>query len=729
MPGRGFLVVLLFIGSGFPALIYQIVWQRSLFTLFGTDSVAVSVIVSAFMLGLGTGSLVGGEISRRPGAPLLKIFAALEFGTGLFALVSLPLFEWAGSAAPSSTLGLFVLSFLLVLVPTVMMGMTLPLLTTFLVRHSGLVGRSVGTLYAANTLGSALACFIAAYGLMPYLGKQQSLQVAAAINAAVGLLVLLLERRERSRPAATGDGTAGQSAPAAPPTGLSLGLGMAAAALGGFLSLGFEVAWFRLFSFATAGRADAFAVLLGYFLVGTAAGSIVAGWTTGAGSPFHRHPRQGLALLLVAACASGLLVGPLLALLAPSAEALRPTTLIILSLAPLVVLPAALFGMVLPLACDLSSAADGGVGRNLGRLYAANIVGATLGALAVGLVVMDVLPLRLVSVALLATGVVAAAVLRGRPRNAGIGLPLGVLAASLLVAGASLLGTFHERLQPQFARAQAGQRFTDIVENRSGIITVDPAGVVYGGGVYDGRLAIDVMNDINGIIRPLALSAVHRAPRRVLMIGLASGAWAQVVAHNPDLERLVIVEINPGYLEVVKRYPLVASLLRNPKVEIVTDDGRRWLKANPSEQFDAILMNTTFGWRNNATNLLSQEFLRLVASRLAPGGVALLNPTGAPEVAATALSVFPYAIDVGGSLFLGNAPLVFDRDRWIARLRAYRIDGRPLIDWADADKKAVLEGYVATLPVKDRAAIGQWAAGKRVITDDNMGIEWPRRSR
>jgi len=720
-------VAALFVGSGFPALIYQVIWQRSLFTLFGSDSVAVSVIVSAFMLGLGAGSLLGGEISRHPGVPLLKIFAAIELCIGLFALFSLPLFDWAGIAAPSSPVGLFGLSFALVLVPTVMMGMTLPLLTTFLVRRSGLVGRSVGTLYAANTLGSALACFLAAYGLMPYLGKQQSLQVAAAINATVALLVLVLEHRERSQ---VDTPPANRPAPASPPTDLSWPLGMMAVAMGGFLSLGFEVVWFRLFSFATAGRAETFAVLLGYFLIGTAAGSIVAAWGAVPGGFIHRQPRQWLAIVLVAACASGLLVTPALALLAPHVSSvLGHERLIILAQAPLVVLPAALFGMLLPLACDLSSAANSSVGRNLGRLYAANIAGATLGALAVGLFLLDVLPLRLVSVALLALGLIAAAILARRPQGTGALLPAVVLLGCILLSSSALIGAFYERLQPQFWRAGTSEPFIDIVETRSGIVTVDRSGTVYGGGVYDGRFNLDLLNDTNGIVRPFAVSAVHPVPRRVVMIGLASGAWAQVVANNPDLQQLIVVEINPGYLEVVRRHDLVASLLRNPKVEIVVADGRQWLKTHPSEKFDAIIMNTTFGWRNNASNVLSQEFLRLVATRLAPGGIALLNPTGAPQVAATALSVFPYALDFCNMLFLSDSPLVFDHERWLSQLKAYRIDGQPVIDWTDARKKVALEHFLASLPVKDRGSIQQWAADKKIITDDNMGIEWPRRSR
>ncbi len=705
---------LLFAGSGVPALIYQVVWQRSLFTLFGTDSVAVAVVVSAFMLGLGAGSLLGGEISRRPRAPLLKVFAALEIGMACFALVSLPLFERVGAHAAVSPLGLFGLSFLLLLVPTLMMGMTLPLLVTFLVRHSGLVGRSVGTLYAANTLGSAAACFLVAYGLMPYLGKQQSLQVAAAINGAVGLLVLLLDGWERAKRDTPLPGTRSDAPRQAH---LPVALGMLATAISGFLSLGFEVAWYRLFAFSTGGRAETLPVLLGYFLLGTATGSVLAGWT---GHRLRGRSRTGLAIILAAACVSAVLVAPLLLVMTPHVSGM-------LRQAPLVVLPAALFGMVLPIACDFAVPANSQVGRRLGFLYAANIAGSTLGALAVGLLFMDVMSLRLVLVVLMAIGLASAAVLGGRSVVANPGLATIVLVAGLATSVAILSGSFYERLRPRFVANLPEGRFDEVIENQSGVITVDPDGIVYGGGVYDGRFNIDLLDDTSGIFRPFALSAVHPAPKQVLMIGLASGSWAQVVAHNPTVERLVVVEINPGYLELVRRHAVVESLLRNPRVEIVEGDGRQWLKAHPAAKFDAIVMNTTFSWRNNATNVLSREFLQLVASHLSAGGVAMLNPTGSAEVAATALSVFPHALDVGGMLVLGDEPLAFDRPRWLARQAEYRIDGRPVVDRADPGQVARLEEIVANVPVRDEAAVRQWAAGRTVITDDNLCVEWTRR--
>src|SRR5436305_2648865 len=105
-----------------------------------------------------------------------------------------------------------------------------------------------------------------------------------------------------------------------------------------------------------------------------------------------------------------------------------------------------------------------------------------------------------------------------------------------------------------------------------------------------------------------SISLWHAAPREVLMIGLSTGAWAQVIANHPQVEKLTIVEINPGYLRLIQKYPAVRNLLTNPKVNIVIDDGRRWLVRNQQTKFDVVVSNTTFHWRAHISELLSKEF-------------------------------------------------------------------------------------------------------------------------
>jgi spermidine synthase len=187
-------VHILFFCSGFPALIYQIVWQRALFSIYGLNIQSVTIVVSAFMLGLGLGSLAGGALSKTARLPLLVLFALAEFGTAAFGVESLKLFRWIGeftAAKISSPAMTGLAAFSLIIVPTLFMGATLPLLVEHLVRSSQNIGSSVGGLYFANTLGSGVACFVAADVLMRLLGQSGSIRFAAFINALVAAGALL----------------------------------------------------------------------------------------------------------------------------------------------------------------------------------------------------------------------------------------------------------------------------------------------------------------------------------------------------------------------------------------------------------------------------------------------------------------------------------------------------------------------------------------------------------
>jgi len=184
--------------SGLAAILYQLVWQRSLFTLYGTSSESVTVIVTAFMLGLGLGGLAGGWLSERPRVPLPTVFGLVELAIGLFGLVSLPFFRWVASWTSQATgLGVGLSAMGAVLLPTLLMGATLPLLVAHRVKASGNVGRSVGELYFVNTLGSAAGAFLAALVLLGALGQTRSVMVAAGLNLSVAGLVLGFSSRLR----------------------------------------------------------------------------------------------------------------------------------------------------------------------------------------------------------------------------------------------------------------------------------------------------------------------------------------------------------------------------------------------------------------------------------------------------------------------------------------------------------------------------------------------------
>jgi hypothetical protein len=209
------------------------------------------------------------------------------------------------------------------------------------------------------------------------------------------------------------------------------------------------------------------------------------------------------------------------------------------------------------------------------------------------------------------------------------------------------------------------------------------------------------------------------------MIGLATGSWAQVIVNHPDVESLTIVEINPGYLQLIREHPDVSNLLDNPKVVIAIDDGRRWLTKNRNEKFDVIVQNTSWAWHAQSSNLLSVEYLELVRKHLAPDGVFFYNTTSHPEALLTAVSVYPYAVKIDSCVAVSDQPFRLDIDRWEKIMQEYRINGAPVVRPEDpADQKRFLEVKSLYQRAENAEMLRSAYAGRKLITDDNMGIEW-----
>jgi spermidine synthase len=720
---------LFFFVSGFPALLYQIVWERSLFALYGVNVESVTMVVTAFMLGLGLGSVAGGIVSRRRHWPLLGIFGLIELLTGLYGVVSLRLFHWAANfTAGSSSLHTGLIAFILVALPTVFMGATLPILVSYTVRVSRNVGMSVGGLYSANTLGSATACFCAGLFLMRRLGQTRTVELASGLNAIVGTLVLVQQFRrnssldeEKPQPPSS---NAGRDCAISFPSALII------SAVAGFIALGYEIVWYRLFSFTTAGDVKSFAFLLGAYLFGIAVGSDLVNRiceNVAAPKTFIRF------LFATIFCANvlGFLVSPLLFYLVVHVS-------FAWTLVPIGIAGAGL-GAVFPMTCHISIPPDGSAGARTSYLYLSNIVGSALGSYGTGFVLMDVLPLRQVTMVLTLLGLGLGGIVllsAGLPRGRFTQWAVGATAVAMFAVpwAGPLFHHMYEKMMMKGAYAPS-MEFRSIVETRSGLVTVSQNGTVFGGGIYDGRFNVSLANDTNGVERPFALSYFHPDPREVLMIGLSSGSWAQVIANNPQVEHLTIVEINPGYLRLIANVADVASLLTNPKVRIEIDDGRRWLVRNRGRRFDAIVMNNTYNWRANASNLLSVEFLQLVREHLLPGGVAFYNTTESNDVFATGVRFFPYGMRYGGFLLISDSPLRLDARHWRDVLLAYRIDGKPVLDLSREQDRRILDRLMSLPTTIDRDAgmpfplesadhIRSRTREARTITDDNMGTEW-----
>lgn len=180
----------IFFLSGFSALIYQVCWQRLLFTGFGVDLTSITVIISVFMAGLGIGAYFGGRIADHYSQQLINIFCLVELGIGLFGLCSVWLIYWMQyQLVQSGVLLLTLATFILLIIPTFLMGATLPILTSFFNYHIANVGESIGILYFYNTLGAAMGALASGFMLFNFLTLSQSIYLAASLNLLISMFI------------------------------------------------------------------------------------------------------------------------------------------------------------------------------------------------------------------------------------------------------------------------------------------------------------------------------------------------------------------------------------------------------------------------------------------------------------------------------------------------------------------------------------------------------------
>lgn len=513
---------------------------------------------------------------------------------------------------------------------------------------------------------------------------------------------------------------------------MSFGVALVIAAVSGFIALSYEILWYRVIAFASWGLPGAFGLLLAAYLLGLAIGSRVAGVfckdKTEAGDTRQLRPLAGFAFV------ANLVAWSVVPFFGWSAKKYDwPPALALVALA------AALLGAILPLVAHFGIKPDDQAGKNLSYVYLSNIVGSSAGSLVTGFVFLDKFSLATAGAIVASVGMVLVATLLALSdlkvpgRAAGLAA-VGVAAVLLAKATPSAYDRIWERLLYK-RNFEDTTKFADVIETKSGVITVTQDGTVYGGGAYDGRFNTSIVHDRNGILRAYAIGAMHPAPKKILMIGLASGSWANVVANMPGCQHLTIVEINPGYITLIGKHPEVAPILKDPKVEIVTDDGRRWLNRH-DERFDVIVMNTTWHWRAHITNLLSSEFMELARAHLAPGGLFFFNTTSSDDVKKTAVTVFPHAMRVYNFMAVSDAPLVFDKERWGRTLATYTVYGERQIDTSTEDGKKTYEELLAYadtlrgdpedhgLESRDRLLARPEIQAARVVTDDNMVPEW-----
>lgn len=488
----------------------------------------------------------------------------------------------------------------------------------------------------------------------------------------------------------------------------------------GFLSLSQEILWIRMASFSYRGVPQAFGVILGLYLLGIAIG---AGWG-------KRYCERPVNLFLVASAI--LLLAAVTDFIFPWAAAEgfsmgRTVGTAVLGIC--VVVTALLKSMIFPIAHHLgSSSSVGKVGSSVSKVYFANIAGSTLGPLVTGFVMLQYLTLQQSFMLLAGVTLMASAYCW---RLAGGRLSLMMLGGSAIASLLLVLqvpGVMMGRLVDHTGNHEGA--FKSAVENRYGIIHLlegaDGGGdYVFGGNSYDGRINIDFMRDSNWISRVYMLAALQPQPRRVLVIGMSAGPWTRVLTAFPGVEKIDVIEINPGYKEIANRYSEVREILSDSRVNLHFDDGRRWLKRHPDERYDLIVMNTTYHFRSYAAMLLSQEFMALVKHHMRPGAVLAFNSTYSPDVYKTAASVFSTVYQYGNFAVAGENIVLPDEAEAVHRVAALRLPQGALVDLAQPEVFKRVQRNYGQFQRYDEAVLSAKAGRPiEVITDQNMLTEY-----
>lgn len=487
--------------------------------------------------------------------------------------------------------------------------------------------------------------------------------------------------------------------------------------LTGFVSLSEEVLWIRIVGFAFESTPRAFSLVLTAFLGGLALGALAG----------KRLSEQKRATPITAAWLL-ILSGSILFFLPAIVAAANETPLSIIAMLFLIMIGAAIKGTLFPVVHHIGSAFDDAVGRSVSRTYFSNIIGATLGPLATGLVLLNYfssgVSLQILG-ALCFIGAIAPLVVAWRSRTIRPAIAGFFWLLIFMLAFPSLLEN-GESLMHKLAISGDGQ-VKVLIENSHGVIhSVSRAGddsdTVFGGNVYDGKTSIDLVSNSNMIDRAYLLYGLHPAPKRVLVIGLSSGAWTRIITGIPGVEQIDVVEINPGYIEMILGYSHLSPLLDDPRLFIHIDDGRRWLRRN-HKKFDLIVMNTTFHWRAYVTNLLSVEMMHLLLNSLAPNGIFAFNTTGSDDAFHTAAEVFPFAFRFRNFVYAADHDfrdqVAFVEDR----VRKFEIDGRLIINGTtkeiDALRSLSAAGFTDLKNVEDLSP-----RRLMTITDQNMITEF-----
>jgi spermidine synthase len=707
---------LLFGLSGFSALVYQIAWQRMLGFFGGSDSISATTTVGAFLLGLGLGSLLAGTFADRlSDRGAIFGFAACEMGIAAFAVVSKFLlydflFGYLTVIADSRWL-VFLVAFLALLVPTILMGFSLPLLARAVVSSIWSASKQIGWLYGVNTMGAGIGAFTAGFFMVGNMGYEATLNVTALLNTLVGVGALILASSFH-----TGESTANL-----PVVSCARVTAVPARVwqwsflvfVSGFIIISLEIVWFRVIGNLLQSTAYNFALVLGCFLIGDALGIIAGAYTSQRITSPYRFFLwlQGVvtlyaitALWLLAQAydwtsVSGLFID------AVDRPRLGNIALVFAAVILIVVPPAFLLGTSFPITQKAIQDDPALVGQRVGLIQLANILGNTAGSILTGLILLHYLgtsgTVRLLAV----LGLLFTAALLLEGTRQAVSRKVLLSHAGLAAGLALVLVTFPSGLDfwSRLHATKPGERVL-LREDRTGVALLrhtdkTNTAALYIGGHQQSNVPFHVMHGTLGFLGVL----VHPDPKTVLVVGHGAGGTPYGAGVNPSVKTVRVVEIVEPVYRVMEHYRYlvrrvaVDRVLSDERYERWVGDARHVLLTTP-ERYDVVEADAMYPRTSNSGMLYSIEYFRQVRARLRPEGIAVQwAPT--PRVVNSFLAVFPHVVQLTDlRILLGSdRPINFDLEALKKRFQDPAV--RTALEAAEWNIDAIVK-FIGTSQVK-----------------------------
>ena len=665
------IIALLFILSGAAGLIYQVVWTRSLTLLFGSTTLAVSTVLTAFMAGLALGSWLFGRFADRR-RKALPLYATLEIGIAATALLFplfldllTPLYQALHHGIHESyllfPLSRFTLCFIGLLLPTVLMGGTLPVITRFFVKERKTFGGNVGVLYSLNTFGAMIGCAGAGFFLVPGLGIQGVTLFAVLLNLIAAAGAFIVSRWER--PAGTAVETAEDAAIDGERETISPAAVLWLFGMAGFASLAYEVLWTRALLFFLGWFAVyAFTIILTTFLFGIAVGSAAFPLIFRSG----KRLLLGFALIEITIGVFGAISVAVFGGLFEVIRSLEQTLAydnwwrFIFARAggsfAVMLVPTFLMGLAFPVASALYVRAGRGYGQTVGNVYASNTVGAILGSVLAGFLLLPLLGVtRSIAATALINLLVGGLILFFRSRRRGNTLAgAGALAAMLLLGGAVLLFSSGKPMILQSRHFKNPDRPMELLFSTEGstaslAVLLDKVNGHRELNINGESTAYTTYTDMQVHLMlshtPLLLAD---DPEKVLVIGFGMGSTAYGAVLYPSVKRVDCVELVPKEVETAPYFASVNhGVLDHPKFDLIIDDGRNYIFAT-DEKYDLISFNAIHPSHSPA--LYTSDFYAECGRKMTDNGlICAWVPTNSftelqfQILLKTFLSVFPHS--------------------------------------------------------------------------------------